>query len=168
MVIWIIGKSGSGKTYLAKILNKKFNKKLRKIKLIDGDKFRKSFSQDLGYSLKDREKNSKRMQKYCLVNEKKNDLVICSILSIFQKHQKENRKLFMDYFQIHIAVSIKKLSERNNKNIYSKKQYVVGKDLSFPKPYKSDITITNNFSNSFNIKSKKIYKKIYEKINKSN
>ena len=71
MVIWIIGKSGSGKTYLAKILNKKFNKKLRKIKLIDGDKFRKSFSQDLGYSLKDREKNSKRMQKYCLVNEKK-------------------------------------------------------------------------------------------------
>ena len=74
----------------------------------------------------------------------------------------------MDYFQIHIAVSIKKLSERNNKNIYSKKQYVVGKDLSFPKPYKSDITITNNFSKSFNIKSKKIYKKIYEKINKSN
>ena len=54
MVIWIIGKSGSGKTYLAKILKKKFNKKLRKIKLIDGDKFRKIFSQDLGYSLKDR------------------------------------------------------------------------------------------------------------------
>ena len=40
MVIWIIGKSGSGKTFLAKKLCDAFSKISKKIKWIDADKFR--------------------------------------------------------------------------------------------------------------------------------
>ena len=49
MVIWIIGLSGSGKTYLAKKLIKKI--KGKKI-LIDGDVVRKYITYDLRYSKK--------------------------------------------------------------------------------------------------------------------
>ena len=60
MVIWIIGKSGSGKTYFSKHLIKNLKKKIKnKIIWIDGDKFRKKFSKDLGYSLTDRKKFKK-------------------------------------------------------------------------------------------------------------
>ena len=98
MVIWIIGKSGAGKTFLADKLYRKLKKDVKKIKWIDGDRFRKKYSKDLGYTKIDRKKNSLRIQHHCRDIEKKGYLVICSILSIFRDHQKKNRKLFNKYF----------------------------------------------------------------------
>ena len=56
MVIWIIGLSGSGKTYLSKKIFKKFKDK--KI-LVDGDTVRKYITYKLKYTKQDREKTSK-------------------------------------------------------------------------------------------------------------
>ena len=55
MIIWIIGLSGSGKTKLSKEL---FKSKIINSNFIsiDGDEFRQSISDDLGYSYKDRKK----------------------------------------------------------------------------------------------------------------
>ena len=165
MVIWIVGMSGSGKSYLAKRLKKKITILSNKIKWIDGDKFRERYSKDLGYSLKDRKINSRRIQKHCLKYFKKGYIVICSILSIFPSHQKKNAKIFKNkYFQIYIKVSIGKLKKRDNKKIYSKKKQVVGKNIIFPKPYKSDLVIKNNFNKSFLKNLRPIVNKIYEKI----
>ena len=88
MVVWIIGLSGSGKTFLSRNLFSELKKQHKKVKWIDGDKFRSKFSKDLGYSLTDRKKNSIRIRNYCKEYEKKNYIVICSILSIFKDHQK--------------------------------------------------------------------------------
>ena len=165
MVIWIIGKSGSGKTYLSKYLIKSLKKKkLKKIIWIDGDKFRKKYSKDLGYSLVDRKKNSKRIQNFCKKYDEKGYLVICSILSIFKNHQKINRKKFSNYFQIYIKTDTKILKFRNNKMVYSKKKNVVGKDIPFPEPYKSNVIIKNDFKKTFLNNIKKIENKIYAKI----
>ena len=79
MVIWIIGKSGSGKTFLSKRLYKKFREKNKKVVWIDGDKFRKKFSKDLGFSFSDRKNNSKRIQTHCKTFDKMGYIVICSI-----------------------------------------------------------------------------------------
>lgn len=168
MVIWIIGKSGSGKTFLSKRLYKKFREKNKKVVWIDGDKFRKKFSKDLGYSLIDRKKNSKRIQKYCKKLEKDNLIVICSILSIFKEHQRKNRNFYNQYFQIYINANQKKLVQRNNKKIYSNKKNIVGKDIRFPKPYKSDMEIKNTFNKSFLKKANEIEKKIYKNLSLKN
>ena len=141
MVIWIIGLSGSGKTYLANNLFKKM--KGKKI-FVDGDDVRKHITYNLKYSKKDREKNSQLISDLCKFLEIKGFTVICSILSIFKNHQKLNRKKFNDYFQIFVNTDISKLKKRNIKKIYSKTN-VVGKSIRFPKPYKSDIVIKNNF-----------------------
>ena len=55
--IWFFGLSGSGKTFLSKILFKKIKKSV----IIDGDKVRKYISSDLKYSKKDREKQINRL-----------------------------------------------------------------------------------------------------------
>ena len=100
MVIWIIGKSGSGKSYLAKKIYDNLRvKNKQKIVWIDGDKFRKKNSKDLGYSLKDRKINSKRIQEYCKKFDSKNYIVICSILSIFTEHQKKIEKFLQIIFK---------------------------------------------------------------------
>ena len=158
MVIWIIGVSGSGKSFFAKKLYQKLKVRIKKIIWIDGDKFRKKYSRDLKYSLRDRQVNSRRIQKSCLHYDKKNYFVICSVLSIFPKHQQKNRTIFSRYIQIQINANFDKIKKRNNKKIYTQKKNVVGKDLKFPKPFKSDIILKNNFNKTFEKNITKIEK----------
>ena len=100
-------RSGSGKTFLTEKIYKKLKLK-KKVIWIDGDKFRKKYTNDLGYTKKDRKINSKRIQIHCLNYEKKGYIVLCSILSIFKNHQKENRKIFKQYLQIFIKSNLKR------------------------------------------------------------
>ena len=165
MVIWIIGKSGSGKTFFANKINIFLSKKNKKIFWIDGDEFRKHISNDLGYTIADRKENSLRVIKFCKYLERKGYLVICSFLSIFRNHQKKNKTIFENYLQIFIDVEQKILSERNNKKIYSQKKNVVGKDIKFIKPIRSDLIIRNDFTN-YKLNLKYIINKINERIEK--
>ncbi|WP_415284856.1 adenylyl-sulfate kinase [Candidatus Pelagibacter sp. Uisw_130] len=164
MVVWIIGKSGVGKTYFAKHLAQICKEKHKRLLWVDGDKFRKKYSRDLGYSLNDRRKNSLRIQKHCKKYEDKKYLVICSLISLFKSHQRKNRKIFTNYLQIFIKANSKLIERKNNKNIYSNKKNVVGRDILFPIPYKSDIVIKNNFNTLFKKNLKKIYTKLNEKL----
>ncbi len=164
MIIWVIGKSGSGKTFFSKKIYNKLKIKKKKIFLLDGDDFRKYISYDLKYSSKDRKINSLRIQNFCKYMDKNGFNVICSIQSIFPKDQKKNRKLFSKYFQVHLKADKQDLIQRNNKRIYSKKKDVVGKDIKFPKPYRSNYEIKNKFNNSLNLHVNKIVKKIYAKL----
>ncbi|MDC0907996.1 adenylyl-sulfate kinase [Candidatus Pelagibacter ubique] len=141
MVIWIIGLSGSGKSYLSKKIYA--NVKGKKI-LVDGDIVRKYITYNLKYTKIDRERNSLIISDLCKFLEKQKFTVVCSILSIFKKHQKLNRTKFENYFQIYLKNNLINLKKRNNKNIYSKIN-VVGKKIKFPIPQKNDLIIENNF-----------------------
>lgn len=162
MVIYIIGLSGSGKTYLAKRILKDLGN-LRKIH-IDGDEVRKYLTYNLGYSYKDRRKNSIFTSDLCKFLEEQNFIVVCSTLSNYRDHQKENRKKYKNYLQIYIESELKNLSKRNKKNIYSKKN-VVGKDIKFVKPVKNDFIIKNNFKPFQNNLINKIISKIKDAKN---
>ena len=148
MVIWIIGKSGSGKSFYAKELIKKIKNK-NKIH-IDGDDVRKIFFENkLSYDIKSRRQNAEFIVRLCKYLETKNFVVVCSILSIFKDIQKINRSYFNSYIQIYINSNISKLRKNNNKQVYSQKKNVVGVDIKFPIPYKSDLTFNNKFNNSY-------------------
>tara|TARA_B100002052_G_scaffold255080_1_gene245078 strand:- start:14140 stop:14658 length:519 start_codon:yes stop_codon:yes gene_type:complete len=167
MVIWIIGKSGAGKTFFANKINIYLKKKKINVFWIDGDEFRKYISNDLGYSIKDRKENSLRVIKFCKYLEKKGYLVLCSFLSIFKNHQKKNKSTFKKYLQIFINVDQKILVKRNKKKIYSKKKNVVGKDIKFLKPKNSNLVINNDFQN-YKTNLKYLINEINEKIKKKN
>ena len=64
--------------------------------------------------------------------------------------------------QIYIKTNIKKVTERNNKNIYSKKSVVEKNKIS--NTYKSYITIKNSFDNSYKKNIKLIIKRLNEKL----
>lgn len=157
MVIWIIGLSGSGKTYLSKKIFKKFKDK--KI-LVDGDTVRKYITYKLKYTKQDREKNSLLISDLCKFLETQGFTVVCSILSIFKKHQKLNRSKFDNYFQIFLKTKLSKVKKRNNKNIYSYSN-VVGEKINFPIPYKNDLVIKNSFLPYSKKKIDQIVKKIH-------
>ena len=91
MVIWIIGKSGVGKTFLAKKIYYKIKKNFKKVIWVDGDKFRRKFSRDLGFSIKERRKNSLRIQKYCKsVKLSETNLQELNLTQIMSRYQSQN------------------------------------------------------------------------------
>ena len=57
--------SGSGKSFYAKKIFQKLQKKKKKVFIIDGDDVRKYITYNLGYSLNDRQKNSKIISDLC-------------------------------------------------------------------------------------------------------
>ena len=139
MVIWIIGKSSSGKTFIGKKLYKILSK-TKKSFFVDGDEIRKYLNNDLGYTKKDRKLNSSRIQKLCKFLEVKKYLVICCIQSIFLDHQKQNRKIYDNYFQIYLKINNEKKYKKKFK-LRKIKKNVVGTDIDFPEPYKNDLSI---------------------------
>ena len=116
MVIWLIGVSGSGKTFYGKKLTLVISKK-KKVIHIDGDEVRKYLNYKLKYSKKDREKKFPLISDLCNFLEKKGFLVICSILSIIKKHQKRNRKLLKNICKF-ILKLISKRSLRETTKIF--------------------------------------------------
>ena len=161
MVIWIIGKSGSGKTFFAKKIFEILKKKKNGF-FVDGDEVRKYLNYDLTYSISDRRINSRRIQDLCLYLEKKKYLVICSIQSIFNKHQLINKKKFKKYKQIYLKVDEEIFKKRKFK-LHKFKKNVVGKDIIFPKPIKSHLEILNDFKD-YKVKIKRIIKFINKYI----
>ena len=100
MILWITGISGSGKTTLAKYFFKHFKKKHKNTIFLDGDEFRSLFSNDLKYTIKDRDKNAERMTAFVkyLSNQNINLVISANITS--QKYRNWCKKNLKNFVQI--------------------------------------------------------------------
>lgn len=115
--IWFYGLSGSGKTLISKSLEKKF----KNIFIIDGDEVRKHISFDLGYALKDREIQIRRIFGLAKIVIKTGLIPVASTVyfnkEILQKCKREkiipiriDREKMVDVFKKHKTY-------KNSKNI---------------------------------------------------
>lgn len=151
MIIWFIGISGSGKTTLGKLLYKKLKKKIKNLLFIDGDEFRKLIGNNIGYSLKDRNTNAKRLINFIKYFSDQKINIICAANLTSKKYQSIARKVFKrKYFEIFVKTSIKTLiAERDYKQIYKKAlqkkiKNVVGIDIKYSMPKNSNLIINND------------------------
>ena len=150
MVNWIIGLSGAGKTTIGTKVYNKFKINHPETVYIDGDLIRESFANSYGYNVAGRRKNGEFIYSLCEYLDKQDIHVICSVLSLFPDIQKKARTNFSSYFQVYIDVPFDILKkERDYKGIYKdaekgKITNVVGYDIEFPEPFRSDLIIKNN------------------------
>ena len=148
MVVWLIGLSGCGKSTLANEIVKGVNKISKNSVLLDGDEIREIFNNDLGYSMKDRQKNAKRICQLGKFLDDKGINVVVAILSLFPESREWNRKNIKNYYEVFIDSPLEDLLERDSKGLYAKFNRgeisnVAGMDLKFPKPETSDLVIKN-------------------------
>ncbi len=166
MVIWFIGKSASGKTYIGQKLYEKLKIRLNNIVFLDGDKLRNILSKDLGHSVEERfisEQRRSRLAK--LLSDQKIHVIVSGISNEPQIRQ-WNRKNIEDYYEIYLKVKDEILYERDPKNIYKnfkdgKIKNVVGEDIKFIEPSSPWMTIDNNLNNA-----DQIIKSIIQKLKK--
>ncbi len=162
MVIWIIGKSNAGKSAVGKCLVDIIRKKHPNTIFIDGDIFRGITNNDLGHTVEDRYKNAKRIEEFCVYMDTQGIHVIFSLLSIFPDVQKSIRSRVKNYFQVYLTASDEILKSRDKRGVYNNEKNVVGKDIEFPTPYKSDLIIENDTNKDLSLND--IAKKIFVEI----
>tara|TARA_B100000963_G_C22565470_1_gene643450 strand:+ start:185 stop:694 length:510 start_codon:yes stop_codon:yes gene_type:complete len=118
-VIWFTGLSGSGKTTLAKEIKKKLKKKNYKIKLIDGDIFRKKTGNKNNFTKINIIRNNLKIINYIENIQKKYDFIIISVISPLLKTRKIAKKKFgNNYLEIFTKCKIKELIKRDTKGMY--------------------------------------------------
>ena len=151
MVVWIIGLSGSGKTTLSGQVVAEARQRGRKVVLLDGDRVRELFGNDLGHDLAGRRANADRICRLCGFLDEQGVDVVCAILSLFPESRTWCRENLSSYYEVFIDAPLDQLMERDAKGIYGRYlrgeiRDVAGLDLDFPRPDTADLVIVNSGS----------------------
>ena len=148
--IWFYGTAGTGKTLASKFLKKKIKNSI----LLDGDQVRKYVSFDLGYSIKDREVQIKRVFgiSKLIIQSEKIPIISTVYMNTNIKKKIKNENIFL----VKIVRNFEKI--KNRKHIYNKKmKNVIGVDISYPRIRNSFQIINDNSINEFYKKLSKIF-----------
>lgn len=147
-MMYIIGRSGSGKTTIAKALEEKLREKeFRYLQVIDGDAIRQQFGDIFGYTYEERMKCNQAVRvvvKYLLDN---GISVILAQVAAYEEMRKKVRETFEEeYIEVYIKCSYEECAKRDVKGYYKKHQNGELQDLNgaddvYENPGNSDIVI---------------------------
>ena len=129
-ILWFTGLSGSGKSMLAKLLQKRLFDKGYHVFALDGDNVRKGLNRDLGFSPDDRSENIRRVGEVAALMAQSGAIVISSFISPYREDRRRVRAIAPDVFHnIYIKASLEACEKRDAKGLY--KQARQGKIAEF-------------------------------------
>ncbi len=120
-IIWLTGLSGSGKSTIAKEIEKKLFLKNYNVFILDGDNLRMGINRGLGFSTEDRSENIRRTAEVAKLFSQAGFVVIVSLISPYISERKKARDIRPEIFrEIFIKASIDECKKRDVKGLYSK------------------------------------------------
>lgn len=150
-VLWFTGLSGSGKTTIARALERRLFDRNVQTMLLDGDYVRHGLSGDLGFSPKDRAENIRRVGEVTRLFYEQGSVVLCTFVSPYAKDRAFVRSLIDSdqYFEVFVDCDLETCQERDPKGLYKKvKEGVITNFTGFSAPYEapedSEITIKSD------------------------
>ncbi len=147
-VIWMTGLSGSGKTTIAKYLEKKLHEKGFLTQVLDGDNVRTGINNNLGFSNEDRTENIRRIAEVSKLFLNCGIITINSFVSPTNVIRQQARDIIgeEDFLEIFIDTPLEVCESRDVKGLYAKARKGEIKDFTgisapFEKPDKAVLTI---------------------------
>ncbi len=121
-VLWFTGLSGSGKTTIAKAVEKYLFDKGKQVFLLDGDNLRHGLNGNLGFSEEDREENIRRAGHMAKLLYDAGFIVLCTFISPRKAMRDMVRSFFPEgaFKEIYIKVDLEEARKRDPKGLYKK------------------------------------------------
>ena len=121
-ILWLTGLSGSGKSTIARRLEKQLFDSGCQTMLLDGDLLRHGLNGDLGFSDRDRSENIRRAAEVARLFFEAGHLVICTFISPFAKDRAFARGLAPEerFFEIFVKCDLEVCKRRDPNGLYQK------------------------------------------------
>jgi bifunctional enzyme CysN/CysC len=121
-VVWFTGISGSGKSTIARIVERRLWEEGVSTMMLDGDQVRHGLCGDLGFSREDREENIRRVGEAAHLFFQHGNVVLCAFVSPYAEDRAFVRSLVPEgrFFEVHVSVPLEEARRRDPKGLYAR------------------------------------------------
>jgi len=121
-VLWFTGLSGSGKSTVARLLEKRLFEMGGHTFYLDGDNVRHGLNGDLGFSDADRKENIRRVAEVARLAFEHGNLVLCTFISPFEADRAFARSLLPKsrFLEVYVKCDLEVVKRRDPKGLYAK------------------------------------------------
>ena len=120
--VWFTGLSGSGKSTIASLLDKRLHAEGKHTYVLDGDNVRHGLNRDLGFTEADRVENIRRVAEVAKLMVDAGLIVLVSFISPFISERRMARELFDqgEFVEVFVDTPIEECERRDVKGLYAK------------------------------------------------
>ena len=121
-VLWFTGFSGSGKSTVANLVEKRLHAIGRHTYILDGDNVRHGLNKDLGFTDADRVENIRRVAEVTKLMVDAGLIVLVSFISPFRSERRLARELMQpgEFFEVFVDTPLEEAEKRDPKGLYKK------------------------------------------------
>ena len=146
--VWFTGLSGSGKSTIANLAEKKLLALGQHTYLLDGDNVRHGLNKDLGFTDEDRVENIRRVAEVAKLMVDAGLIVLVSFISPFRAERRMARELFADgeFIEVFVDTPLELAEKRDVKGLYAKARageikHFTGIDSPYEQPENAELVL---------------------------